>query len=189
VPDPLTRQSALAARPESDDLIQERTGLWIQRLYAPDRELDFGNKTGLDLPGQANHVSQDKDLHALWVAPREWLLVSEVTANRDGLAARVAASGGALSDLSHARTVLRLAAEPARDILAKGCPLDLRPASFLPGHCAQSVLAGVGILLHHLADGAHMDIYTARSYGRFIYAWLDDAAPPALYQRTLIETH
>ncbi|MDA1101029.1 MAG: hypothetical protein O2967_18835 [Proteobacteria bacterium] len=178
MPDPRPRRSALNRPPQPGELIQERTDLWIQRLYGPDRQSDFGGKLGLDLPEQANRASQDTALHALWLAPREWLLVSDADAARGNLAARIVANGGALSDLSHARTVFRIAAGPARNILAQGCPLDLRPAIFLPGHCAQSVLASVAILVHHLADGAHMDIYVARSYGQYMYDWLNDAAPP-----------
>ena len=47
---------------------------------------------------------------------------------------------------------------------------------FRPGHCAQSVLAAVTILVHYLDDGEYMDIHVARSYGRFIHDWLKDAA-------------
>jgi len=177
VPDPLSRQSALASQPPPGDLIQERTGLWIQRLYAPDRQPGFGHKIGLDLPEEANRTTFAGDLHSLWVAPGEWLLVAAETADRHDLVTRVADNGGALSELSHGRTVFRIAAGPAREILATDCPLDLRPAAFAPGHCAQSILAGVGILVHYLADGGHMDIYVARSYGRFMHAWLRDAAP------------
>ncbi len=174
--DPPSRQSALAQQPLPDDLIQERRGLWMQRLYAPDRQPGFGEEVGLALPEQANRAIFGNNLHALWVAPGEWLLVSEVSPGHDDISARVTDNGGALSELSHARTVFRIAAGPARDILAKDCPLDLRPWEFLPGHCAQSVLAGVAILVHYSADGAHMDIYVPRSYGQFMHAWLKDAA-------------
>lgn len=179
MPDPLTRQSALAGVPQPGDLIQERTGLWIQRLYAPDRRPGFGHKIGLDLPEQANRSTFANDLHGLWVAPGEWLLVGAETTDWHDLMTHVAENGGALSELSHARTVFRIAAGPARDILAKDCPLDLRPSTFTLGHCAQSILVGVGILVHYLGDGTHIDIYVARSYGRFIHAWLQDAAPPS----------
>ncbi|MBC8240604.1 MAG: hypothetical protein H8E30_09015, partial [Alphaproteobacteria bacterium] len=112
----------------------------------------------------------------LWVAPGAWFLVGAEAAGWHDIVTRVAETGGALSELSHARTVFRIAAGPAQDILAKDCPLDLRPASFAPGYCAQSILAGVGMLVHYLADGRHIDIYVARSYGQFIHAWLQDAA-------------
>jgi heterotetrameric sarcosine oxidase gamma subunit len=159
-----TRQSALAQQPLPGDLIQERRDLWIQRLYAPD------GAPQLALPDAPNRTSYRDGLHALWVAPGEWLLVSE------GEVAPVDIGDGALSDLSHARTVFRIPAVAARGILARGCPLDLRPEIFLPGHCAQSIMASIAILVHFLADGAHMDIYVARSYGQFMHTWLKDAA-------------
>jgi len=133
VPDPLTRQSALAGVPQPGDLIQERTGLWIQRLYAPDQRPGFGHKIGLDLPEQANRSTFANDLHGLWVAPGEWLLVGAETTDWHDLMTHVAENGGALSELSHARTVFRIAAGPARDILAKDCP---------PGSAALDVYTG-----------------------------------------------
>ncbi|MFP6706072.1 MAG: sarcosine oxidase subunit gamma family protein [Alphaproteobacteria bacterium] len=74
--------------------------------------------------------------------------------------------------------VFRMPANLGREVLAKGCHLDLRPEIFPPGCSAQSVLAGVAILVHHLPTGEDMDIYVARSYGLFIHDWLLDAASP-----------
>jgi len=158
VPDTPPRRSALAGAMGSE-LIQERTGLYIRRLYE--------DAAGLDLPREPNRSTANDGLHALWLAPGEWLLVSEdKDIEIDAMA----------SDLSHGRTAFRIAAGPAREILAKGCPLDLREGEIQPGHCGQSVLCGVGVLVHYLEDGAHMDIYVPRSYGRFIHDWLKDAA-------------
>jgi len=158
VPDDLQRRSALAGI-SAGDLIQERAGLWIKRVY--------GDVPGIELPREPNRASANNGVHALWLAPGEWLLVGE---------GEEIDTTAASSDLSHGRTVFRIPAGPAREILAKGCPLDLREMTFRPGQCAQSVLSAVTILVHYLDDGAHMDIYVARSYGRFIHDWLKDAA-------------
>lgn len=163
MPDANPRRSALGQAPGPDDPIRERRGLWIQRLYAPH------GLPSLDLPEQANRASEGGELSALWVAPWEWLLVGETVAD---ISDRVADNGAALSDLSHARTVFRVEVALALEILAQGCPLDLRPDQFMPGHCAQSVMAGVSVLVHYLSNGEYMDIYVARSYGQFMYDWL-----------------
>jgi sarcosine oxidase, subunit gamma len=168
VPETPSRRSALdqfSRGMEPNDLIRERTGLWIQRLYAPN------GVPGLALPEQPNTASSKDGLHAFWVAPGEWLLVADQAKDI------ASAAQNKLSDLSHARTVFRLEAATARDILAKSCPLDLRLEKFPPGHCAQSGLGSlspVSILVHHLEDGSHMDLYVPRSYGQHVYAWLVD---------------
>ena len=164
------RRSALAKAPAHHELIRERTELSLWRLYGPAG--GFAENIGIDLPGATNHAIQDGDLTALCLAPGEWLLVGE----RPDLGSQVENAGGALSDLGHARVVFRMPANLGREVLAKGCPLDLRPEIFPPGRCAQNVLAGVAILVHHLPTGDDMDIYVARSYGRFIHDWLLDAA-------------
>jgi heterotetrameric sarcosine oxidase gamma subunit len=166
VPETPSRRSALSGASASHDLIQERTDLCLHRIYGPIDGI------GVELPMQANRTAGSDDWHALWLAPGEWLLDGDVPE----LAAKMDAGGVAATDLSHARVVFRIPAALARDILVKGCPLDVREEIFPPGHCAQSVMAGVAILIHHLSDGAHMDIYVARSYGRFMQDWLLDAA-------------
>jgi len=140
-----------------------------RRVYGPAG--GFAENIGIDLPGATNHAIKDGDQTARCLAPGEWLLVGE----RPDLGSQVENAGGTLSDLRHARVVFRMPANLGREVLAKGCPLDLRPEIFQPGRCAQSVLAGVAILVHHLPTGDDMDIYVARSYGRFIHDWLVDA--------------
>ena len=156
--------------PAHHELTRERTELSLWRLYGPAG--GFVENIGIDLPGATNHAIQDGDLTALCLAPGEWLLVGE----RPDLGSQVENAGGALSDLGHARVVFRMPANLGREVLAKDCPLDLRPEIFPPGRSAQSVLAGVAILVHHLPTGDDMDIYVARSYGLFIHDWLLDAA-------------
>ena len=158
MPDTSQRRSALAGT-AAGDLIQERADLWIKRVY--------GDVAEIEPPRQPNRATANNGVHALWVAPGEWLLVGE------GEEIQIEAAS---SDLSHGRTVFRIPANAARQILAKGCPLDLRETEFRPGHCAQSVLSAVTILVHYLDDGEYMDIHVARSYGRFIHDWLKDAA-------------
>ena len=64
-------------------------------------------------------------------------------------------------------------------MLAKGCPLDLHPRAFTPGSCAQSLLAKADVLIHLRADdprhGPTFDLYVARSFAHYLWAWLEDA--------------
>jgi heterotetrameric sarcosine oxidase gamma subunit len=171
VPDLTNRRSALAKAQERHELIRQRNDLCIQRLYAPAH--GFTENLGLDLPYQPNRATEGEGVCVLWLTPGEWLVVGAVP----GLGTEAEAQGGAVSDLSHGRVAFRLPADLGREVLAKGSPLDLRGEVFLPGHCAQSMLSGVAILVHCPAAGDHMDLYVARSYGRFIHDRLLDAAP------------
>ena len=61
-------------------------------------------------------------------------------------------------------------------MLAKGCPLDLHPRVFGPGHCAQSQIARVNAIIHQRDGSPSYDIVVRRSFADYLARWLDDAA-------------
>jgi len=70
--------------------------------------------------------------------------------------------------------VLRLTGSRIRDVLAKGCPLDQREASFSRGQCAQSRLVKAPVLLRPVANG--VDLIFPRSLANYVGQWLGSAA-------------
>ena len=125
----------------------------------------------------------DEDPRTLWLSPGEWLIVTAADAGdtlAGKLAAAVADHGGSVVDVGDARTVLDLHGPNARDVLMKGCPLDLHPDAFRPGDCAQSLLARAAVILCRRKDdadgGASFEIHVARSFAAYLWAWLEDAA-------------
>jgi sarcosine oxidase subunit gamma len=79
-------------------------------------------------------------------------------------------------DQSHGRAVLRLAGRRARDVLAKGCRLDLHPRAFRPGRCAQTVIAQVAVLLHQGDERPTYDLYVFAGYAVDFLGWLTSSA-------------
>jgi sarcosine oxidase subunit gamma len=132
---------------------------------------------GQRLPVKPNTVS-DGDPRLYWLGPDEWLL----SAPRDGIPALVAdledalqGLSAAVNDLSGGLVLLRLHGAIARDVLAAGCPLDLRAEAFPPGSCAQSALAKAGVLLSP-ADEASFDIVVRSSFADYLVNWLATVA-------------
>ena len=72
--------------------------------------------------------------------------------------------------------MIRVTGPRARDLLAKGCPLDLHPSLFAKGACAQTVMAKAGVLIHAVDDGPTYDLYVLRSFAEYLWRWLEDAA-------------
>jgi sarcosine oxidase subunit gamma len=81
----------------------------------------------------------------------------------------------AIVDQSHGRAVLAVEGERIRDLLAKGCRIDLHPEVFAAGRCAQTLLGPFAVLLHCLAP-TRFEIHVARSYAHSLHEWLQDAA-------------
>jgi sarcosine oxidase subunit gamma len=128
---------------------------------------------GFALPVVPNTTAGAAGTVALWLGPSEWLLVGAVEA--EPLAAALAERHAAVVDLSCARTLLTVAGERTRELLAKACSLDLHPRAFGVGACAQSRFARTSALLH--CRGEHdFDVHVGRSYAVYAWQWLWDAA-------------
>src|SRR6476619_238171 len=81
---------------------------------------------GVDLPA-SSRVAQGAAISFIGYGPGQWLAVSVALAN-EALAVDLAAKLQGLasvSDQSGGRTVLRIGGSRARDVLAKGLPIDL----------------------------------------------------------------
>lgn len=137
---------------------------------------------GLEPPKTPNTTASGGALTALWLGPDEWLVVGPP--DREGYIAdvlRAALEGQhcAVTDVTEGRTVIGLAGRHARDVLMKGCPLDLHPREFKAGDCAQSTCGKATIFLHQTADsdtGPTYDIYVERSFADYLWSWLEDAS-------------
>lgn len=115
---------------------------------------------------------------ALRLGPDEWLLTS-TTADPQDWEFRVdetaVAHGGMAVDVSAQRTSLRVRGSAARELLSSGCALDLRPAAFPRGRCAQTLLGQAGVLVvAHEADDLALIVRT--SFAGYVADWLVDAA-------------
>ncbi len=59
-----------------------------------------------------------------------------------------------MSNQSDARAALRLSGPHVRDMLAKGCMIDLHPSVFPPGAAAMTSIAHIGVHLWRLDNAA-----------------------------------
>jgi heterotetrameric sarcosine oxidase gamma subunit len=134
----------------------------------------FAALYGLEAPTRPI-VARGRALDLAWAGPERWLAVS---AER-GVAGRLAEELkglAAVSDQSDARAVLRLSGPKAREILAKGCPIDLHPRAFRPGDTALTVIAHVGVQIWQVDDAPTFDLLVARSVAASFWRWLSRSA-------------
>jgi heterotetrameric sarcosine oxidase gamma subunit len=132
---------------------------------------------GAPLPTGCGEVTCGGDSHdALWLGPDEWLVVASTdpVALADQLTAAIGEEPGLALDVSANRTVLELTGPQARAVLEKGCPVDLHPRAFGPGHALSSTLARVPVLLWQTGEDTYR-LLPRSSFADYVARWLLDA--------------
>ena len=147
-----------------------------------------GYALGAPLPMAPNTTSAAGDVRILWMGPDEWLVIgpSEVRARlRARLEAALAGEHATVVDVSAHRTVIEVAGSDARELLMKGCAVDLHPRTFGPGRCAQTSLARAQVVLLARRPEPAYWVFVRASFAEYLAEWLLDAsgeyrgAPPA----------
>lgn len=123
-----------------------------------------------------------------WMSPDELLWVLPY----DDAAQAVAQLSAALGDLhnmvvnvSDARAVIRVSGAGARELIAKGAPVDMAPAAFGPGNFRRSHIGQLAAAFWLSDDGRTITVVCFRSAGAYLFDWLSesarDGATPGLY--------
>lgn len=132
---------------------------------------------GLELPSTPQRIATN-DIAFIWSGPDEWIAIAERRDGRDlefelkpllaGLAVVV--------DQSDGRAVVGVSGSRARDVLAKGVPIDLHPRVFKPGSVAITHASHIGVMLWQIDDKPTYELALARSFADSFMHWLDHAS-------------
>lgn len=192
MPDRLLRQSPLAGlglkgrgqteRGPAEVALAERPFRGILDLRGEPEQAGFATAVesvlGFALPTEMGATAGAAERRALKLGPNEWWIVTPKV--EDALARQLRDSLAdlhvGLTEIGDSRTCIHVAGPRARDLIAKGCPLDLHPRSFGAGRCAQSLLAKAGVALHQLDEEPSYDLYVLCSFAEYLWRWLEDAA-------------
>ena len=133
---------------------------------------------GTPLPAEPNKIASIGTRRALWLGPDETLLMIEEEQEAEFMLKLKTLLGDdhyAATLVSDAIKIFRLGGTRRLDVLAKGCALDLHPASFRQEDCAQSMLAHAAITLAADAPDSLL-LFCRTSYSDYVTSWLKDAA-------------
>lgn len=133
---------------------------------------------GAALPGLNSWIAAARG-HVLWQAYDEWLIIGRDGAQGAMGAALCNALAGvhcAITDVSDLRSAFELSGPRARDVLQKGCAVDLHPRAFDAGSCVSAALARVRVMLRQMDAAPTYEVLVERSYAGYLLDWLTDAA-------------
>jgi sarcosine oxidase, subunit gamma len=158
--------------------LAERRPAPLLRLFAAVNDSDFESvvhsMTGLQPPRVPNTATASDGRALLWLAPRQWLLVcdgEQIATGEQQLQAALDRTGATVVDVSHAYLAIIVSGEHARDVLAKGVPIDIDPVAFQVGACAQTLLTDINVLLY-AREAQALNLYVGRSYAASLWEWL-----------------
>lgn len=139
---------------------------------------------GVDFP-DVRRISQAGERGLAWMSPDELLLLApygEAGALRRSVEERLAGVHHLALDVSDARAMFRLTGDGARDVLAKGAPIDLSRQAFGPGDLRRTRLGQVAAAIWRSAAGESeeevFELICFRSVAEHVFAWLKTASRP-----------
>jgi sarcosine oxidase subunit gamma len=146
-------------------------------LSQVDVRVDPARAARLGLPQVPNtRAARGNHAGALWLGPDEWLVVGPpgtAASIVEELEADLAGSDHSVVDVSAGRAVLRLRGAGRFELLSMGCSLDLHPRAWTSPRCAQTLVAGIAVILEELVDSTR--VYVRPSFGDYLVDWLIDA--------------
>jgi len=150
----------------------------VVRVYQIKENLAAALSTVFDLewPLVPNRAASRPGVTVLWLSPQEWAVVGLEGAEVAALSTRaLAPSLYHVSVVTDAYVSFHVDGLHSRQLIAKGCSLDLHPLVFLPDSCAQSLLAGCFVILHRSAQSDAFNIIVDTTLSQYFEAWLSDA--------------
>jgi len=132
-------------------------------------------------PPAAPRMARSRDAALIWAGPSQWLFMSRDHAQVEKLAVTLAGLA-AVADQSDSRAVLRVSGPRIRDVLAKGCLVDLHPRVFTSGDVASTSIAHIGVHLWQVDDAPTYDLAVFRSMAASFWSWFSASAAEYGYE-------
>ena len=132
------------------------------------------NLENLKFPEAAMQVNSNKDTRILWSGPSNWLLISTKKDILSSIQKICDDKNFAVTDLSHSRAIIELKGNHSKEVLKKGCPINLNEIKV--NNCANSIFHGITITIDMISnDPETLRIFGLRSFGESLYHSITDA--------------
>ena len=136
--------------------------------------------TGLELSARPGHGVVARSNSGFGIGPGKFLLVDEDEGLEQRLRGAIPGLIGAVTDLTHGRTAIRIAGPKAERVLAKLFAIDFSPAGFPLSHGVSTAHHQIFAQIQRIAPDA-FDVYVFRSFARSFWKTLRHAAEEVGY--------
>jgi len=136
--------------------------------------------TGAAMP-KTRRIVHGKTGSAVWMSGDELLLITDYTQSDFSIATIETKLKGMhflATNVSDARAVFEISGPNARDVLAKGAPIDLSTRGFAPGDIRRTRMGQVAAAIW-MEEDESFRLICFRSVADFMFEWLKTAAEPS----------
>ena len=128
----------------------------------------------LDLPTKLK-CNFNSSTRILWMAPQNYLVISTNLNLMKDILNDFKDRDFAVTDLSHSRTVIEISGNKSKEVIKKGCPINVNDLQ--KGDCANSIFHGVTITIDVLETNPEtLRIFCLRSFGESFYHSITDSS-------------
>ena len=129
----------------------------------------------LELPIDNPKVTANKETRILWSAPRTWLIISRKKNIIRNIKDKCDHENFAVTDISHSRAVIQIKGLQAKEVLKKGCPININEIQV--NNCAGTVFNGITVVVDFVNSNPDtFNLLALRSFGETFYHHITDAA-------------
>ena len=117
----------------------------------------------------------NKETRVLWNAPRTWLIISSKKNIVSSIKDKCDNENFAVTDISHSRAVIQIKGLQAKEVLKKGCPININEIQV--NNCAGTIFNGITIVVDFVNNNPDtFNLLALRSFGETFYHHITDAA-------------
>jgi len=129
----------------------------------------------LDLPLENPKVTANKETRILWNAPRTWLIISSKKNIIGTIKDKCDHENFAITDISHSRAVIQIKGLQSKEVLKKGCPININEIQV--NNCAGTVFNGITVVIDFVNNNPDtFNLLALRSFGETFYHHVTDSA-------------
>tara|TARA_Y100000590_G_C15433134_1_gene905977 strand:+ start:127 stop:714 length:588 start_codon:yes stop_codon:yes gene_type:complete len=129
----------------------------------------------LEFPTENSTVLANKDTRILWNAPRTWIVISTKEDILSTIQKKCDSNNFAVTEISHSRAIIKIKGLNAREVLKKGCPININELK--KNCCAGTIFHGITILIDCVdSEPDTFILLTLRSFGESFYHHITDAS-------------
>ena len=160
----------------------------IMKLNLRGKSRDFlsiiGKNINMLLPIEANTSSSSDKYTSMWLAPDEWIVISNDTVDKESNSYKIQellfnkiskTSLGSITDVSDQFVLINIKGDKVFDMFETVSPFNFDGFRGKKGLIIQTILAKIDVIIHNQNQN-EVNLFVRRSFSQHLFSWMNDSA-------------